>query len=395
MFNRNFILLLVSNIILGASMPMLIILGALAGSHLASDQAFATLPPSIQLFAGMVFAAPVSMFMGRFGRRAGFLVGALLVITGGGLGALSLIGSNFLLLCLAHFCLGGALMCVGYIRFAAAEAVADKWKSTAISFTLASGLVAALVAPEIFEISKNYLETAVFAGAYLAVAALGLIGILPVSGLRLKKPAPASGDGTRKVDVLAVLKRKPVMFAIFAAAIAQAIMAVLMIPTPLAMLDSGFSETQAGEVIGWHVVAMFAPGFFTGWLINRFGPILIIFVGMALLAFSAIIAMIDVHLLHFYVSLILLGIGWNFGFTGGTYLLQTLLSVNERAGLQGINDTLISLTTTIAAFTSGALYAGLGWTAIAVLTLPVVGVAMVITLVIGNMLRRQPVEVTG
>lgn len=149
MLNRNFIAILFGNIIFGSAMPMLIILGGLAGAWLAPQSWLATAPPSAQMLTGIVVASPISLFMGRFGRRAGFLLGAGLIIVGGVVGATALYIHSFLLLCAAHIILGGALICVNYFRFAAAEAVVRPHQARAISFTLASGLVAALLGPQL------------------------------------------------------------------------------------------------------------------------------------------------------------------------------------------------------------------------------------------------------
>lgn len=176
MLNRNFALILTGNIVLGSAMPMLIILGGLSGAWIAPQTWLATAPPSAQMLAGIVVASPISLFMGRYGRRAGFLVGAAALVLGAGLATVSLITYSFVLLCIAHVILGGALICINYFRFAAAEAVDEKHRAQAISLTLASGLIAALVGPELFSLTKDTLSPTPLAGAYAAMAGLGILG---------------------------------------------------------------------------------------------------------------------------------------------------------------------------------------------------------------------------
>lgn len=377
MINRNFSLVILGNVVLGAAMPMLIILGALAGGHLAPVPSLATAPPSAQMIAGIGAALMISQFMARHGRRAGFLLGAGLVVIGGMLGAFALMRSSFGLLMLAHVVLGGALTGVNFFRFVAAEVVAREWRPQAMSITLASGLFAALLGPTLFDLTKDQLSPVPFAGAYLAIAGLGVVGAGLVAGLQGLGAAPVRASVPRG-ETLAILRRGPVAMAIFAAAVSMALMVLMMVPTPLAMIGCGFGEAQAADVIRWHVVAMFAPGFFTGALITRFGAIRVVQAGFVLFGVAAVIAMLDVRIGNFYAGLIVLGLAWNFGYTGGTALLQDAVTEAEKGRVQGINDMLVATAASLASLGSGAVYAGLGWAAIAVATLPVVALAMII-----------------
>lgn len=376
MFTRNFTLVLVSNIILGAPMPMLIILGGLAGAYLSPVSYAATLPPTIQMLAGVIVAAPISLLMGRWGRKIGFLLAAGLLICGGVLGVCALLWHNFILLCAAHILLGGALVGINFFRFAAAEVVAEHWQSKAISYTLASGLVAAIIGPELFSYSKDMLAPVPFAGAYSAIVLLGIIGIIPV--LMLQFNNTVGGRTKPSGDKYALFRRPKVIFAIFGAAVSHSIMVLLMIPTAIAMVGCGFGEDQAADVIKWHVIAMFAPGFFTGNLIQKFGAMRIITSGFVVLAISSLTAMAGIEITNFYGALILLGIGWNFGFIGSTHLLQSSLSVEERPRVQGVNDTIIAVVSSAASLLSGALYFGIGWASIAVSILIILLISFVI-----------------
>ncbi len=373
----NFSLILLGNAVLGTPMPMLIILGGLAGAMLAPASEFAILPVSVQMMAGMLTAAPMSVFMGKYGRKLGFLLGATVAASGGALGVYSLFYENFYTLCLAHAAMGSALVCFGYFRFAAAEVVSESWRPKAISFTLGSGLVAALVGPEVFIYSKDLFSPIPFAGAYGAITALSVIGCLPILALRLKE-TNSSGQlngGEKAASVGEIVRRPAVFTAILCAAISFGVMVLLMAPTPLAMVGCGFTDVQAGDVIRWHVIAMFAPSFFTGSLISRFGSGKIISCGLLMLCLSSAIAIAGIELTNFYLSLILLGLGWNFGFIGATNMLNENLSVGERSVVQGANDTLIALVSTLASFGSGILISSFSWTAVAVTVLPLVLIA--------------------
>lgn len=369
----NFALLLGANAILGTALPMLIVLGGLAGLLLAPAPGFATLPVSVSTLAGLAAAAPFSLFMGRYGRQGGFVLGAVFAAAGGAAGLAAMMQSSFLLLLTGHALLGAALACFQFFRFAAAEVVPDRWKSVAISLMLTSGLIAALVGPEVFARTKDALAPIPFAGAYGAIVALSAIGTVPLLFLRELGRVRVSTDApSPALDVLAVLRRRTVAVAIFAGAISQGVMVLLMVPTPIVMVGCGFGTATAGTVVGWHVVAMFAPSFVTGFLVKRFGASVIVYAGLALLAVAALIAVAGLTLPHFYVSLIVLGVGWNFGFIGATSLLADALAPEERATVQGINDTAIGLASTIASFASGALVAGFGWTVLALASLPIV-----------------------
>jgi predicted MFS family arabinose efflux permease len=375
--NGNFLGLLLANTILGSAMPLLIILGGLAGLMLAPSTALATVPASLQTFAGLLAAGPFSLLMGRFGRKIGFMVGGGFAIGGALLGTWALVDGNFVILCLAHLMLGAALASYQYFRFAAAEVVSHDWQPVAISLMLSSGLIAAFAGPQVFIWAKDALMPVPLAGAYVSIAVLSIIGLLPLAIIHM--PHVASGQTLSfraKLAALAKLRRGPVGLAIGIAAISQGVMVFLMIPTPLAMIGFGFSEAVAGDVIRWHVVAMFAPSFFTGFLIKWLGTRPIAIAGIILLIIAAFIAFSGLSQSHFYISLILLGVGWNFGFIGATNMLANAVSPQDRAVVQGANDTVIALTSTIFAFAAGAIIAGFGWAVLSVAALGVLVIAL-------------------
>lgn len=375
--NGNFLGLLAANTVLGAAMPMvIIILGGLAGLMLAPSTVLATLPVSIQTLAGLVAAAPLSLFMGRFGRKTGFMLGVGLAIIGALLGVWALFSDNFILLCVALLALGTALTCYQYFRFAAAEVVSIEWQPVAISLMLTSGLVAAFVGPQVFIMAKDAFAPVPLAGAYAAIAVISCLGVIPLAIVRIPTLAfvPRATSGKR-FAAFAVLRHGPVRTAVAIGAVSQGVMVFMMVPTPLAMIGCGFTEAVAGDVIRWHVVAMFAPSLFTGFLIKRFGTKRIVLTGLGLLVVAAAIAASGLSATHFYGALILLGVGWNFGFIGATSMLASAVSPEEKSVVQGVNDTVIALASTICAFGAGAIIAGFGWAVLTIVALVIVALA--------------------
>ncbi|MEP1537458.1 MAG: MFS transporter [Paracoccaceae bacterium] len=375
----TYIGLLASNTILGAAMPMLIILGGLAGLMLAPSPALATFPPSVQTLAGLFATGPFSLLMGRLGRRTGFLIAGVVAILGGLIGLWALFSGSFILLCIAHMAFGAALSGFQYFRFAAAEVVPSNWQPVAISLMLTSGLVAALVGPQVFIYTKDFFAPIPLAGAYAAISVIASIGLIPLVFVRIAKDATTnSRPKLNFASSMIILRRPAVWTAVAIGAVSQGMMVLLMAPTPFAMIECGFSESAAGDVIRWHVVAMFAPSFFTGFLIKRFGTTPVVRAGLLMLIASAIIAASGITGAHFYGSLIILGMGWNFGFIGATNMLASAIKPDERAVAQGANDTVIALVSTICAFSSGAIVAEFGWTVLALASLPVLIIALLL-----------------
>lgn len=375
--NASFIALISANTILGAAMPMLIILGGLSGLSLAPLPALVTFPPSVQMLAGLVATGPFAWLMGRYGRKVGFAVGGGLAIFGGLVCAAALMQASFVLLCVGHMALGMALACYQYFRFAAAEVVSETWQPIAISLMLTSGLIAAFVGPELFIATKDIITTAPLAGAYLAISVFSLIGIVPLLFMPAAQASPEETAPQTRTGKYAALWHRPVLSAIVIGTVSQAIMVLLMSPTPLAMIGCGFSEETAGDVIRWHVVAMFAPSFVTGFLIKRFGTTSIAVLGLVLSIISAVVAASGLTQPHFYWSLILLGVGWNFGIIGATTMLVAAVPAQDRAFVQGTNNTVIALVSTVCAFGSGAIVTSFSWTVLSLVAVPPLVLTMV------------------
>jgi len=346
--------------VLGAQLPVYIILGGLAGALLAEDKSFATLPIACQMIAGMITAAPVSLLMGRFGRKPGFYLGAICGMIGGALATYAVLSGSFVLLCIAHAFAGTYQTTHNLFRFAATDTASDAFKPRAISYVMAAGLVSAILGPEIVIRFGDYFEPVPFAGAYAATIVVGLIGVLAIPLLDLPKPEKlAKGDTGRPLRE--IFRNPAIPVAMFCAMVSYAVMTFVMTSTPLAIIACGFGNAEAADVVRWHVLAMFAPSFFTGALIVRFGHGKIIGTGLLLLAACTGIALSGIEIEKFYAALICLGLGWNFGFIGATSLLTANHRPEERAKVQGLNDVLVMGLVAAGALSSGKIMAVAGW----------------------------------
>ncbi|MEZ5668327.1 MAG: MFS transporter [Alphaproteobacteria bacterium] len=361
---RNVAVLFLAHAILGSQMPMHIILGGLAGAYLSPDPALATLPISAVVVASMCTAAPASLYMGRVGRRIGFLTGAAAATVGAFLCMQALLIGSFALLVVGAAVVGVYQSFQQYFRFAAADTASHAFKPKAISWVLAGGLVAALLGPEILTHTRDHFAPIPFAGAYGAMLAINLVGAVVLLFLDIPTPPKRAKGSAAGRSLREILGQPRVIVAMMCGMIAFALMSLVMTSTPLAMVGCGYSPDDAADVVRWHAFAMFAPSFFTGNIIARFGQLPVMAVGLALLASCGVVALTGIDLTQFYVALILLGLGWNFAFIGATSLLASSHTPEEQAKVQGLNDFLVFGLVSIASFSSGALLNAYGWQAV-------------------------------
>lgn len=372
---RNVAVLFYLQAILGSQGSINMILGGLAGYALAGAKAMATLPISVTLVASMLCATPISLFMGRFGRRSGFLLGAAAGLLGGGFSALGLFLGRFEVLLIGSAFTGVFRSTAGYFRFAAADTASEEFKPKAISLVLAGGLVSAIIGPEIVRQTAEAVGSVEYAGAYLAVMVVNVVGALGLFFLDIPTPEPKPDGAQLGRPMRKILGQPVAVVAVLCAMVSYASMTLVMTSTSLAMVNHGFTTAIAADVVRWHIVAMFAPSFFTGSLINRFGHVKVISTGLVILAASATIAASGVELEHFYGGLIALGLGWNFGFIGATSLLTTAHTEEERAKVQGLNDTLVAGLVASASFASGAILHEFGWEYVQYAMVPALSIA--------------------
>jgi MFS family permease len=362
---RNVVVLAFANAVLGSQLALNVIVAGLAGQRLAADPKLATLPLSVLVVGSLLSTPGVSLFMGRYGRRSGFLLGALAGGIGGALCARALFVGSFGLFLLGSAFLGLYQATQGFLRFAAADTGSETFKPKAISWVFVGGLLSALLGPELVKQTETVLPATPFAGTYLAVIALNVVGALGLVFLDIPNPRRTRGVTRDSGRPLATIVRQPVfVVAVLAAMVGFASMSLVMTSTPLAMTGHGFTTGHALDVVRWHILAMFAPSFFTGSIIARFGQLPVIAVGLLLLGICGAIAATGVDLAHFYLALVMLGFGWNFSYVGATSLLGTTHTQAEQAKVQGLNDFLVLGFVAIATFGSGALHDTFGWNAV-------------------------------
>ncbi|SFH37918.1 Predicted arabinose efflux permease, MFS family [Palleronia marisminoris] len=388
---RNVALLAAAQAVLGAQLPAIFVVAGLAGQTLASNPCFATLPISLIVLGSMLSAQPLSALMQRHGRRAGFWLGAAAGAAGAIVGAAGLYLASFPIYLLGSLLSGTFMSSVGFYRFAAADTASESFRPKAISYVLAGGLVSAIIGPQLVKATSDAMVVP-FLGTYLGIIGLNAVGALLFFGLRIPRPPLPEPDAPTARSRRELLATPTVAVAIICAMVAYALMNMVMTSTPLAVVGCGFSRNNAADVVTGHVLAMYVPSFFTGHLIVRFGTTRIIAAGLVCLAGAGLIALSGVELANFFGALVLLGLGWNFGFIGATTMLSGAHTPEERGRVQGMNDFAVFGCVTLASLASGGLMncaggtAEQGWTAVNIAMIPfltLAGAALI-------WLRRQP-----
>jgi len=356
---------------------LILTVGGLAGQLLAPERSLATLPIASVALGTALATIPASLFMGRLGRRAGFVLGAGFGAAGAALAAFAVMAASFPLLCLGTLLVGFYQGFAQFYRFAAAEAATPEYRSRAISLVLAGGVVAAVAGPHLGAATRDMVPDAVYAGSFLAVVALSLVAAALLTWAPLPSPLKATA-GEEPARPLSVVARQPrFVAAVTAAAVGFGVMVLVMTATPLSMMAHGHGVGGAATVIQWHVLAMFTPSFFTGWLVKRFGLTAMMLTGVALLFAEVMIVISGAAMPHYLAGLILLGLGWNFLYVGGSTLLTQTYRPSERGRVQGLNDFLIVAVAAVSSFSAGAMVEHLGWRGLNLAVLPVLAIAAV------------------
>lgn len=370
---RNAVLLALAQALGGASASIVIATGPLVGyMMLEEDKSLATLPVSAMVLGTAFGTIPAGIIMRRFGRRAGFTGASLLGVISGLLASFAVFRDSFALFSLAC-CMGGfAGAFVQQYRFAAADTASDAFKPKAISWVLAGGVLAGIVGPQTVIATKDMFAPILFAGTYLAQAGLALIALFLLIFIQIPKPPRQTKSQSGGRPLLTIMSQPRFIVSAACGICSYALMSLVMTATPLAMIACGLSETDAALGIQWHVLAMFGPSFFTGSLIARFGKERIVSIGLVLLAGCSIVALMGIELAHFWTALVLLGLGWNFGFIGATAMLTDTYRPEERNLVQAVNDFLVFGFVAAASFSSGALLNAFGWGTVNILVFPFV-----------------------
>lgn len=372
---RNVWVLIAAQAILGAQMPMIFTIAGLAGQSLATNACWATLPISLTVIGSMLWAQPLSAVMQRHGRRVGFVLGALLGAAGAAVGAYGLSIGSFMLFSLGGLLTGGYMSAQGFYRFAAADTASEAYRPKAISGVMAGGLLSAVLGPQLVKVTAQAMVVP-FLGTYLAVIALNLLGMFLFAALQIPKPRPRVAGEVQGRSRMELIRTPAIAVAVICATVSYALMNLVMTSSPLAVVGCGFETGDAANVVTAHVLAMYAPSFFTGHVIARFGAPKVIALGLTILAAAGAVAMAGVELENFFIALVLLGVGWNFGFIGATTMLAAHHTVQERGRMQGLNDFVVFAGVSLASFASGGLMncsggsVQAGWAAVNMAMLP-------------------------
>ena len=351
---RNVAVLICAQAILGSQMPMIFTVGGLAGQSLASNACFATLPISMIVLGSMLTASPLSNLMQKFGRKFGFFIGAIGGLTGGIIGAVGLATGSFAIFLMGSFLTGIYMSAQGFYRFAATDTASKSFRPKAISYVMAGGLASAIIGPQIVKVTAEAMVIP-FLGTYIAVVILNFLGSFLFLLLKIPKLAKKNIYDPNKRSNKQLVSTPRIAVAMICAMVSYAMMNLVMTSTPLAVVGCGYSPSDAANVVSAHVIAMFLPSFFTGHLITRYGEELIVGIGLFFLALAGIVALSGVNLENFFLALVFIGLGWNFGFIGATTMLTNSHSEAERGRIQGMNDLFVFGGVTVASFSSGGL----------------------------------------
>lgn len=389
---KNVAVLAAAQALLFTNNSTVIAINGLAGFALAPDKSLATLPVTGWVIGGACTSFFASMLMKRIGRRAGFTVGALVGMIGAAIAAFALYLGSFWLLIAGAFIFGAYNAFGQYYRFAAADAAPGDFKAKAISLVLAGGLVGGLIGPNVSRFTVDAFDTK-FLGAYLSLIVFLMLAILVIQQLNIPKPSESEAKDPPRPLAEIMLQPKFVV-AVVASAFSYGIMNLLMTATPLEMTAvCGHPYSAAAGVISAHVVGMFAPSFFTGDLIKRFGHLNVMFVGVLINFLCIGIALSGITVAHFWFALVLLGVGWNFIYIGATTLLTETYKPSERAKAQGANDSCVFLAMVTSSFSSGFLLNTNGWSMLNIVSAVVIGIVGVA--IVWLMLRSAPKRVAA
>lgn len=387
---RNAIVLAIGQALYGSATVIMFTTAGLIGVQIAPSKAWATLPISAFVIGTALSTIPAAMLMRRIGRRPGFMLGAFAGTVGALVGVYAIFTRNFPLFILATVLQGVYQAFAQHSRFAAADMASPAFRPKAISWVMTGGVAAGLLGTSLVMLTTDLLAPVTFAGCYAAMAVICTlaIGVLAFVDIPRKEQTVAQGEARPLSEIL----RQPrLIVAVIAATLSYGMMNLVMTAAPIAMIDCGFTTASAAWAIQWHVMAMYVPSFFTGQIIARFGAERVCAFGLLLLACAATAGLLGISFGNFAVNLVLLGLGWNLGFIGGTTLLTDCYRPAERERVQGLNDFAVFGTVAIASLTSGKLLDWFGWASVNIAIFPTVVVAL--SLILWIMLRRRRVTV--
>ena len=370
----------------GANANVVYATGAIVGSQLAPDPSLVTFPISLFVVGMASGTLPTGYISRRHGRRAAFLIGATLGVLAGLIGLLAVLRGSFALFCVATFVAGVYSAVVQSFRFAATDGAPPLQRARAISWVMVGGLVGGVIGPQMIQLTMNLWQPYLFAASFIGQSAFALASMGVLAGVDLRKPAAAElASGRPLLEIVATPK-----FAIAAlcGVVSYALMNLVMTSAPLAMRLCGLSLSDSNLGIQWHVLAMFGPSFFTGGLIARFGAGRIVGVGLLLTSAAAVVDLSGQTVWHFWTGLVLLGLGWNFGFVGASAMVVETHRPEERNKVQSFNDFVIFGTMALGSFSSGKLLTSFGWDAVNWVAFPPISIALAALLGVGLLRAR-------
>jgi MFS family permease len=386
----NVIRLAIAQALGGANSAIVYSTGAIVGEMFAPSKNLATLPISTFVVGMALCTLPVGAIAQRYGRRTAFLVGTLSGVLTGLLAAVAVVFASFAIFCLAMFFGGAYASVVLSFRFAAADCVEADMRPRAVSAVMAGGVLAGLIGPQVVAATTNLWQPYLFAATYLVQGALAAVSMLVLTGIRIPKPVHSSENRGRPLREIASQPR--FVTAMICGVVSYMMMNLVMTSAPLAMKLCGLSLASANLGIQWHVIAMYGPSFITGRLITRFGSRTIVATGLILIAAAAATGLTGINISHFWLALILLGMGWNFGFVGASTLVLECHRPEEKAKVQSFNDFVVFGAMVFGSFASGNLLTVYGWNAVCLVTLPPLAIAGVMLAWSGASARRARVR---
>lgn len=386
---RNVGLLAIAQALFMCITTMAIATTPLAGHALLGvDKTLATLPLVLNHVGIMLMTVPASLLMGRIGRRAGFTIGALIALISGAISLYAIYTQSFELLCIGALLTGFSSAFAWYYRFAAADAADEAYRPKAIALVMAGGLIAGILGPQTAKWSLHWLDPMVFAGVYVMTMVFAAASIIVVQGIRIPMLTKEErAEGGRPMSE--IIRQPAYIVALSSSMFGYGVMTLVMSATPLAMLACGFNFHDSATVIQGHVIGMFLPSFFTGHLIARFGVLRIISAGAIIQMGCCAVNLAGIDFMNFFIANVLVGVGWNFTYVGGSSLLTTTYRPAERAKVQASHDFCVYATTAAAAGLSGVLQARAGWDIVNMASLPLMGLVLISALALSRHQARQ------
>jgi predicted MFS family arabinose efflux permease len=384
---RNAMVLAVAQALAGGNNTVILATGGILGAMLAPDKGLATLPISIYVLGLWFGALPFGWLSRRLGRRTAFQIGTACGVLTGLIGYVAVMRGSFLIFCMATFVSGLYASAHLAYRFAAADTATPEFRPKAISWVMIGGIVSGIVGPQVVIATKDLLPPYLFAITFLAQAALAAISAVVLLFLRIPVPPRQQPDGEGR-PLMEIARQPRFIVAVACGVASYSMMNMVMTSAPLAMVMCNHTVGEATLGLQWHVLGMFVPSFFTGNLITRFGADRVVAAGLGMLVLSAIAGVTGLSLAHFWIGLVLLGVGWNFGFIGATTMVTECHRPNERNRVQSFNDFLVFGSMAIGSFSSGKLLDSFGWAAVNQVVFPVVLAAG--ALLAWGAIRRRP-----